>query len=79
MKYRIYHESGRWHVKEPNGEVVWHFDDWNKALCHLDLMELGDFLTPIIATENATHPPRGDRATWDRISPLWTTMRGDGE
>ncbi len=39
MKYRIFYENGRWHVREPNGEVTWHFDSLAEASdwAHSDL------------------------------------------
>ncbi len=31
MKYRIFYENNRWHVREPGGCVTWHFDSLDHA------------------------------------------------
>lgn len=43
MKYRIFYENGRWHVKEPSGEVIWHFDSLSQAFRHVNECEGRDF------------------------------------
>ncbi len=60
MKYRIFYQNGRWHVREPNGEITWHFDTLIEAGAMAFCAAIGDSASPIIATENEVRPPLGD-------------------
>ncbi len=71
MKYRIFYENNRWHVREPNGDVIWHHLTWKEAMWWSNWLIVSALrhkacpASPIIATENATSPPLGDNLISD--------------